>query len=148
METQTLPELSIRLSEERFKKILSKMCENAFKKYVIEHVFKFIGKYLPDVCRSGEHPDGIRGVECYLEFKDLSTSEDDPSLGLWTSNSEMNIHFSQNDIDKNLIEFATKQKHVPQGANVNHKCRVAWHPTDAIVEVIIDVSYDSSSDHK
>ncbi len=149
METQTLPALSMRLTREQLKNILSGMCDEAFVKYSLGTIFEFTGEYLPDVHRSGDNGHGTRGVECYLNFKKLSEDKDAPHLSLWTSNAEMNIHFSQHDVDIALIKFATSQRHVPQGANVNHKCEVQWlADPKAIVEVVIDVSYDDASDHQ
>lgn len=147
METETLPALSVRLTKDQLRSILSKMCTDAFIKYKMDHIFKFTGESQPDIFRSGNHPDGTRGIECYLEFKDLSEEKDAPNLGVWTSNHQMHIHFVQRDIDAALIEFATTQKHIPQGVNVNHKCEVHWlGSAKAEVEVIIDITYDDPAD--
>jgi hypothetical protein len=137
----------VKLNKEQLKGVLSSMCDKAFKQYRLDHVFDFTGESQPDVFRSGTHHEGERGIECYLKFKYLSEEKGAPNLGVWTSNHQMHIHFSQRDIDAALIDFATTQKHVPQGANVNHNCEVHWlGSAKAEVEVIIDVTYDDPAD--
>lgn len=151
MHTKTLPELSVRISEDQLSSIVSALCSHVFEKYKIAHAFEFNGKCTPDSHFSGDHGEGTRGIKCYLEIKKLSPLDTDPYVALQTSVHGLHIHFNQKDIDEALIAFAIKQPYVPQGANVNLTSRIEWsrHPgANPIVEVIITVSYDDPGEHQ